>query len=157
MTAYSAGGFHSGDQVSQTRQVAVRAGEFELKIVRIEVVPTGQLDPTAPYGLGTTMFRYSGANISGGSVVTPPALRQGGPAASATARMGTVSTSGTSTRLGYFWTPLLVQGSYDFPFDLTVSVGSAFVVQTVGAGITGTMTGAQVNVYFEELRLSWHY
>jgi len=48
-------------------------------------------------------------------------------------------------------------GNYEFPFDVTVAPGSALGIRMTGnSGDQFNITIMAV-VYFEELRLSWHY
>jgi hypothetical protein len=149
---------------------AVRAGTYEIKISRIEYgIPgiSGGSQPTA--AIRPTIYRYTTGTISGGSAITPAPLSQGAPAATSTAAMGqSMTISGAITR----FTDLPAQsissgattvssvggfGTYTPAFDCTISPGSVFVLQ-MGWSLSGGGTATAVaGVYFEELRLAWHY
>jgi hypothetical protein len=116
------------------------------------------------------LWRYTGGSASGGTALTPVALRQGSAAASATSRFGSgTSVSGTGAyfanmpplgvgNFGNISDPPLA--TYTFPADFTVAPGSvlSFQTGTFGAGGDGTIGGVfRIFVYFEELRLTWPY
>lgn len=161
MTAYlssSTISFSSGGVV----WVAVRAGSYELKMSRFEYGIVGLSGGTAPTAaVRPTIYRYAGASVSGGSATTPMPLRQGAPVTTATARIGQpLTVTGTSSYLTVCNNHLNTAASlvtYEPVYDLTVSPGSAFVAQ-FGWQISGGGTAdLQANVYYEELRLAWHY
>lgn len=153
------------------RTYALSPTSSEIKITQIyySMVNIGTTDNAflPVFGYAPTMYRYSGGSVSGGTAVTPIGLRAGAAAPATTARWGTgISISGTQTLLYY---PLPITGStsnqaavtYSFPSDCIVSPGSVLSFETGnifgtgsgGATISGTV---QVQIYFEELRLSWH-
>lgn len=122
---------------------------------------------TPVFGYAPSVYRNTGGSASGGTTVTPTPLRSDATAASTTARWGSaVSISGTQT---YVYSPLPLTGSnttaasntYKFPSDFIISPGAVFSFATGGIFGTGssgaTINGTvQVQLYFEELRLSWH-
>lgn len=158
MTTYVASGVYhfSG---TENASLCVKAGAYELKIARIEVVTYGAVE--MGFGGNLITSRSVGASLSGGSSLTPVPMRQGSPDASATARFGAVSVSGTTTFLSQQWIANTSLVGYEFPFDLTVYPGSAAVVTLAPNGTDSSgnpvVTSVLLTVYFEELRLSWHY
>lgn len=141
-------------QASGTLYLAIRAGSFEVKINRVEYGVLGGQGSILP-----ALYRYAGSTISGGTALTPPPLRQGAPAATATARMGALTLAGTQSYFTHI-SAALGGGSmsnYTPAYDITISPGSAFVMAGGYANQgNGTITFA-MNAYFEELRLAWHY
>jgi hypothetical protein len=136
--------------------LTVRAGSYEMKIARIDIGAqdaSGDGDVIQPQ-----ISRYINSNPTGGSALTPQPLRQGAPSATATCRAGQLTVPGTGVILASL--PDIPSGSqaYEPPFDCTVSPGSLIHVyigwHLIGGG---SIITAVVNVYFEELRLSWHY
>jgi hypothetical protein len=150
MTAYSICTIVNSDS---GESVAIQANAYELKIARVEAY--NNLIPTNSTFLTAAVSRYSGSTVSGGSVFTPTALRGGAPAASASCRFGPVSVSGTSALIAKTTVAAAQTGVVAPPFDLTIPVGSALAVKTTN-NATGTFN-ALVTIYFEELRLAWHY
>jgi len=151
---------------SVTQWVGVRAGSYELKVSQIEF--TGW-NYNHFYVLASA-YRYTGATLSGGTAITPAPLREGSAPATATARAGG-SVTGTQIRLSSQYTggsgnptpgtnpPVNTFGlTMNYPFDLTIAAGSAVAIgiynYTTGSGASGQ---GSVTIYFEELRLSWHY
>lgn len=177
MTAYSTSATvaFSGPGLSTTPQIwcTVAPGSFETKIILIEYgmfsIGDDYTGGNAIVGWTPRFYRYSGGVASSGTSVTPLPLRQGSAAASATSRVGSsVSITGTQALIAY----PSGQGSgsggstnlnYQFPFDLTVTPGSVFALSTGTITLDGVPSANNIsgsirlNVYFEELRLSWPY
>lgn len=140
--------------------MAIRAVSFEVRIARIELTRTDGENEQYPDQVTTLFDRYNSGTISGGSALPITPLRQGAPAATATARGSSngVTVSGTSVPLGGL--PAMSSGStsYEFAFDMTLSPGAVLFIslpsffQGPGSNISCSLT-----VSFEELRLSWPY
>jgi hypothetical protein len=109
-----------------------------------------------------TFNRYDSGSLSGGTSIGITALRDGAPAASATAKTG-ASVSGSLQSL---WGIFLASGSADSlgftspgttnqesPLPITIAPGSVFNIN-VQTNISGL---AFINVFFEELRLQGSY
>lgn len=175
MTAYLSSGTVNFSAAAGVNTATIRytlsPGSFEIRILSIEyglqsvgTSGTNYLAVSRPL-----LNRYSAGSASGGSAITPVALRQGSAAASASSRFGTgVSVSGTSVYIvnlppisvsNYFSVSDPAAVTYQFPVDLTVAPGSVFSIEgLVGAGGDGTISGfVRMNIYFEELRLTWPY
>lgn len=132
------------------------------------------------YGGGQVfnVTRHEGTTVSGGSAVDVVPCKQGGPAASATAKLGTLTFTGTSKVVGStYLTPgqnsqitetgvstiTYYTGStstINAPLTMTIQPGSAI---HVGGGFEGTTQFGGLNadvgclIYFEELRLAGSY
>lgn len=110
--------------------------------------------------------RHEGSTISGGTALTPTPLQQGAPAATATARSGSISASGTQRNVAL----ALVSGagdnalsdgtvqqlsngaaSFQPAIDLIIAPGDVFFLTLDANG------WCNVTIYFEELRLNWSY
>lgn len=176
MTAYVAGNtesYSSSAGASAASKIfALAPQSFEVKIMSIEygISQVGTSGTNFQSVVRPAAYRYTSSSPSGGTALTPVALRQGSATASATSRFGSgTSVSGTSVYIetmpplgvgnyGAISDPALA--TYSFPADFTVSPGSVFVFQTggFGAGGDGTIGGVfRIFVYFEELRLTWPY
>lgn len=152
MTAYYA--------QSVAQAIGVRAVTYEIRITQVSIFCSG----AGAYI--TTAVRHETSSLSGGSTADVVPLHQGAPAASATARAGSLTFSGTAKVVGSTYVPpgqntvilaygtdTIHQGStaqITSPLTLTVAPGSVFHVTPVGAATT-------VQVYFEELRLPGSY
>ena len=161
MTAYSCSATLLFGAITAPQFLTVQPSAFEIKIARVEIGINSSLPPAGSHYIGyVDLYRYAGGSTSGGTVVTSPPMRQGGPAATATVRSGG-SISGTSS----FYTRLMGEGplasqTYEFPYDHTVAPGSAFAVRATSNLASGTSppwVQIFLTVYYEELRLSWHY
>lgn len=120
--------------------IGVRAGgTSQLKLIRFEIF--------ANAAQAVTFSKYSGATISGGSALTPFALRAGASASSATARSGG-SISGTQNILSTQNVAASGSGSYAPQSDFIISPGDAFWMSWTTTGIFS------VGIYFEELHLA---
>jgi hypothetical protein len=140
--------------------VAVTAGSFELKLTRIEAWTAPVITVSGDFWAGDVtapISRYSGA-ASGGTAITPLPMRQGAPPSTATGRYANpLTVGGTSSLLAGFYTGATATSSYDFPLDVTISPGSSIVVQPYLGTTSGNSYEALIVIYFEELRLTWHY
>lgn len=141
------------------KSLALKAVTYEIRVVRVEVenddyefnAASGAYDY---YPLTTDIFRYTSGTPSGGTAVTPSPLRQGAPAATATSWSGATAPAGTATTVGRNFAGSPSIGTWDPPGDLTLSLGAVLFLPTPG---TITQGAASYQIYFEELRLSWHY
>lgn len=154
MTSYLVRFDQSGSFVGAT---AITVGAYPIRI--------SQVNMWCRAGGGQAYYahRYEGGTASGGSAVNVVALRQGAPAASATARVGTVTLTGTARFLGgaYVAPGSITSGTVTsfpgstaqitFPLTTIVAPGSVF---TVEGGFTNSL-GCEI--YFEELRLAGSY
>ncbi|HEX4395435.1 MAG TPA: hypothetical protein VH084_28475 [Mycobacterium sp.] len=118
------------------------------------------------------VFRYDSGVASGGAVAPVIPMRQGAPAATATARIGTLTLTGTfhyinSTAISPGQTESVITvgttlinvhtyggstAQIQFPLTTVISPGSSLVVN---CSIFGSRTGCEI--YFEELRLQGSY
>lgn len=139
---------------------------FQVRIARVEFNGNNN----GLLGSGTIIFityslgAYTSSTLSGGTIVTPLAMRSGAPAALATVKSGatatgTFSTLHLETNSAVNSDPStaayeLVQlnSTYTPAFDLILSAGSVF---TVGAATNIAANTLNIVVYFEELRLAW--
>jgi hypothetical protein len=151
MTAYVVGQTFTNGQ-----GIVLTANQFEVRVGRIELFATSETF--------YTITGYSGAG-SGGSVLTPLPLRGGAPACTAFTRTG-FQAAGTES----FFTEISVgthernpdnsisgvpaSSSYDFPFDYILRPGSSVAIEIL---LSESGEKQVITVYFEELRLSWHY
>jgi hypothetical protein len=146
---------------------------YETKLLQIEYTLTnvndtydGSITPVMQFT--PAIYRYSTGTASGGTAVTPVALRQGASASSTTSRWGTgVAVSGTATHIASL-SPLKTSPTIDIgetyksPFDLTVSPGGVFLFTTGSIGGSGASSATnsgrvQIVFYFEEFKLAWRY
>lgn len=135
-------------------RVGVRAVDFEVRLIRLDLL-SGYSNSSA-----VQTWRSSASTMSGGSVFTPRPLREGAPAASAQARVGTgVVHSGTTVVIAVAVVSAATgnpgflgvgSGTYEYPQDTTLSPGSSVVLTGGGDLVTIALT-------FEELRLGWSY
>ncbi len=159
MTAYAV----STTAIGAGFTLGLMPGTLPVRIARLEVcgiaaTSSGQAD------LAFTAAVYTGSTPTGGSSITPFAMRHlaGTPAASATAKSG-ATISGTnivlhaesqdasilSTAGGTAVSTL--NSTYTTAFDLILLSGTTFWV--VGTETSGSFTA--VVIYFEELRDNW--
>lgn len=147
----------SGGATPPNPGVAVRAGSFEVRIGRIEISRRDVWDSRD--AIIPKITRYASGTISGGSALPIEPLRQGAPAATATARGGEpVTVSGTGTQLTGLAGTTSGTVTYEFPFDCTLSPGAVLLVD-FGFYLIGDPSTVinLITVSFEELRLSWSY
>jgi hypothetical protein len=152
MTSYSA--------VSDSVDLAIRAVTYEIRITQVNLVC---------YAGGSEVIllnRHESSTLSGGSVADIVPLYQGAPAASATARSGSLTFSGTNKIVGsafvgsgtdvstiYYTAIINNHGSNAQiapPLTLTVLPGSVLHV-------SGVTSGTIAQVFFEEMRLPGSY
>lgn len=176
MTAYVAADTVSfslaAGTVSAWQYFTVSPVSFEIRIISLEYgfQSVGTTSGTFIAVTRPSVFRCTGSTTSGGSSVPPIAMRQGAPTPSATSRFGPVSVSGTAVyvtnvpplSVGNTTTVLSADPTattYSFPSDFTIAPGSVFSFQTYfSVGGSGTIGGDfRMAIYFEELRLAWHY
>jgi hypothetical protein len=174
MTAYAVSTSETNAGTSAI-SLFVSPGTYEIRIPQI--VFSYQSNAFNEVEMTGTVGYYT-SGMSGGSSVGIGPMRQGSPATTATASTG-ASGSGTFYSLGTYLNGqytnnsigpnnaiipgvVLFAGSYTFtpPFDLILSPGTALATTltadaaTGGADAGGTL---DINIFFEELRLSWHY
>lgn len=144
--------------VYSNSDAGIKAVAYEVRISQVVVYSD------SPFGYFIRICRYDSGTLSGTSV-TPIPLRQGAPAASATAVSG-VTVSGTQRTIQLFFigpgetlaTPSSsavyhgASAQFQPPLAVTISPGSVFVVN--GQPSDGTMA---TTIYFEELRLAGSY
>lgn len=140
--------------------LAIRAVTYELRITLVNLTC---------FGGGSNIVktaRHDVSSLSGGSVVDVVPLYEGAPAASATARSGSLTFSGTQEFMSSCFVPpgtttstigftnIAIYGGSNAQIQpeltLTVSPGSVFHV-------SGATAGTIVQVYFEEIRLVGSY
>jgi hypothetical protein len=135
--------------------IGIKAVTYEIRILRMEFLN----DYTNKFTV-RTLTRKANSTISGGTVATPAPLRDGSTAATAQCRIGTVSSTGTETSVGWLAIPGdpdntgRVHSSFEIPFEWTIAPGDAFWFDT---GTSGSGPLMDVLVYFEELHLAWRY
>lgn len=135
---------------SQQRYLAVRAVNFEIKLIHAELYAGYTVTVRFP------IHRVPGATLSGGTVYTPNPLRQGAPAAAAQARVGDgVTYTGTAIRIATAVVGANSSGTYEFPFETTLSPGSVVVFD--GLAQSDGTNYSKMTLFFEELRLGWSY
>lgn len=152
------------------QSVALYPGSFEIRIAQILYTGEDSGDAGGTQ-VGTAYANsYSGGATGNGTTtsITPGPLRQGAPAATATAKYaGSFTGSGTNTSLFFqvgggpgsvsYANPNIPEYSSSFavtftpPFDLILSPGSALVTEAIFPG------SVAIYIFFEELRLSWPY
>lgn len=127
-------------QLSGSNYVTVKAGStYAIRLLRIEV-GTG----AAYSGL---VYKYiNGGALTGGTNFTPLAMREGGPASTASGRTGVTAISGTGILISF--TPG-ASATYQPPDAVILPAGSSSVL----AATSGT--NGFVTIYFEELRLAY--
>lgn len=136
MTAYVATATNAGGAFSQ---MGVKCGTtYQMRIAKIEIASS-----TA----GTWVIsKYTGISFSGGTAITPLAMREGAPATTATSKQG-ATVSGTQALLTSQSIAATSSASYQFPFDMIISPGNGLWINGVNF--------VSVSVYFEDLRLAW--
>lgn len=181
MTAYTASA--SIDQTgtalnsySTPFDVSLKPVSFEIRIISVQYAVSG-VRPNGSSTIGTTVSagttpeitRLSAGTVSGGSALTPRALREGAASATATARSGTgLSYTGTENYGGILPTLQATGGgvvTYTFPADFTVSPGTVLRFTNTGVLVrsSSAVTPSEsqlivsVDIIFEELRLAWPY
>jgi hypothetical protein len=112
-------------------------------------------------------YRITGVTTQSGTVVPTPAVRQGSPAATCVAKFDTGSTppSGGTAVVGTLSeriVPQIVPASgapYTWSSNLIILPGSAiYIYGTYGTGAGNPSSYyVYVNMFFEELRLSWSF
>jgi len=143
MTTYVV--YASSGSPATVNEVAIKAVSYPVKIARIDVSFS-----TAGF---VTAYRYAGATLTGGSTLTPAALRDGAPASTVSAKSG-VTTSGTSTIINSFGSS---SGSFSYPFDVIIQPGNALRLNhyQLPAGGGSASPVYLFTVYYEEIRLAW--
>ena len=152
MTSYATVGINAN--------FAVNAVTYELRIVSINIYSA------ATSGNFASVDRYDGGHSTGGTQVDIVPLRQGAPAASATAYQGFTSVSGAAHVISeffvgpgasrasreeyYYWVYTGNSSTFESSLPFTVPPGSALVV----GGLTTSMT---CNVTFEEIKMPDSY
>lgn len=140
---------------------AILAGSYEVRLVAITAYNSSIYN-----SVYVTVARHEPATISGGTAVPITPLRQGAPAASATAKQGTgLTVSGTSKTLQIFalnaaslveigagvQTVTVASANFQPALATTIAPGSALHV-------SGMVDGYCIcNIFFEELRLAGSY
>lgn len=130
VTATNAGGAFS--------QCGVKASTtYQMKLARVELV--------AGVAGTYTVSMYAGISFSGGTSVTPFALRQGAAATTATFKQG-ATVSGTQSVLTSKAIAASGADTYTPAFDLILNPGSGIWVSGVNF--------VSVSIYFEDLHLA---
>lgn len=146
MTSYEAAKYF-GSTSTLTASMAILAGSQQMRIVKIEAALGGQAS------VPISLFRYSGAGLSGGTALTPGPLRDGASPALATVKTNP-TISGTSTLLN---TQLIAANAtflYQFAFDVLIAPGSAFYVLNTVTTVAAGANLFSLAVQFEELPLA---
>lgn len=141
---------------SDGSSISIKANTYEIRLTSVTMYSDSS------NGSFITFNRYDSGSLSGGTSIGITALRDGAPAASATAKTG-ASVSGSLQSL---WGIFLASGSADSlgftspgttnqesPLPITIAPGSVFNIN-VQTNISGL---AFINVFFEELRLQGSY
>jgi hypothetical protein len=130
----------------------LQAVQYDLRMTSAKVT-TNSANNQSVYTQNTYIWLYSGP-LSGGTAVNLVPFRDGSPAATALMRHG-CTLSGTQT--------VLIDGtdsgseSLGGSFDWIIQAGHTLAFNGLISG-SGTATSwYEVDVTFEELRLSWHY
>jgi hypothetical protein len=145
---------------SSGQDLGILAGTYEMRILLVNFCTVSGGDVVVK------TFRHTGSTLSGGSAADIVPLHQGAPAASATARAGSLTFSGTAQCTGSAFIPTAqssviynttvittyggASGQSQSPLTLTVTPGSVFHV-------SGPVGALQAQVWFEELRLPGSY
>lgn len=141
---------------SITGSLGLRAVTYPVRINKILFPFSYTLSGNGFFDFTVTL--QTGASLSGGTLLPVVPLRQGAPAATATARAGAITVSGGTARTiqnlaasgsGYG------ASSVEFapPLDLLINPGD--VVHT--DGLKGGSMTSYPTIYFEEIRLAWNY
>lgn len=159
MTAYvvEASWAAPGSGSSGTAFTVVPGPTFPVRIARFEVWANGQLTAAPSH--------VTSAHVTGGTAVTPMALRGGAPASTASVTTG-ATVSGTQhimsilsagstqfTIIGTSHTNTYTPGTsnYTWPFDYILIPGEAFTVSLSAFNFLSIYA----TIYYEELRLQW--
>lgn len=148
MTAYAMMGTSGGN-------IAIKAVNYEVRILHAEFQNLVQNSTSGWLIIWSDINVCTGATLSGGTAVTPAPMRGGSTAASAQCKSGSVSVSwATMSAVSHTMSTAPTFSTWDPPADIILAVGSALYI----AGASGNITNDNltINVYFEELRLSWH-
>lgn len=119
-------------------------------------------------GMAMNFYRVTGVTTQAGTVVATPAVRQGSPAATAVSKFDTTSTppSGGTAVVGTLSERIVPPNTapgtgqpYQWPSNLIILPGSAlYIYGTYGTGAGNPQSYyVYVNLFFEELRLSWSF
>lgn len=99
--------------------------------------------------------KFLTSTLTGGTAVTPVALRDGAPAPTATVKSAATA-SGTQRQLFSQITGGSTSGvatTYQFPFDCIIAPGNVFQLSI--AAFSGSINNGTLLIHFEELRLNW--
>jgi hypothetical protein len=151
MTAYAVNSIGSN--------VAVTPVTYQIRVAQVVGNVVGYNSP--PNGspeIGTLQVAYYTSGVTGGTSNPIIPMRQGSPASTATAKynvtgVGTANIIHSSGATGV--DAVSASLSFQPPVDFLISPGSAVWAQLTGGGPT-TVTFNLI-IFFEELRLSWHY
>ena len=158
MVSYLARWDQSNNNTS-TNFVSITAVTWPIRIAQV-LLWSGASDNSQPI----VSVRYEGGVASGGSSAPLVALRQGAPAATATARVGALTFTGTRRVLNTTVQPpgRVTEGTtssvsgaatqMEFPLTTVIVPGSTFAITS---GWFSTIGGC--DIYFEELRLFGSY
>lgn len=138
--------------------LALRAVTYPIRVARLDLVSGFDQQVTI------TLDLYPSSSLSGGSALTINPMRGGSPAATATARKGSISTSGSFQRLtmislgaapsGSLGSAISTSiGNYQPALDLILAPGAVFKASGFVSDGSGEI-GIGGTLYFEELRLS---
>lgn len=129
------------------------SSSFKVRIARIEAV--GAAAAGGSNIVSYSAILYPSSTPTGGTTLTPIAMRNGSPAATATVKSG-ATVSGTNVLIHSEFnesigtgTAVSMNSQYTFPFDLILASGSTLLLAPNAA--------VSVIVYFEELRDTWSF
>lgn len=159
MTAYSSGFYwvQTGTAATSYVNMLVTAGTYPCRIRQIEY-----------FGGSNSQFQiinYVSPSYTGGTAITPLPMRGGAPASTATAKVNVRSIpTGTASPLnvqvvgapGAAGTTVPGSTNYSFPFDYILPPGSAVFAQVL-PGLVTNFWNYCINIYYEELRLSFSF
>lgn len=153
MTAYSVLNVNSG-------YMAIYPNTYEIRVPLIEF--QAFYYDTSSSGIPSTLTGgiWVGTAVSSGSAYTPVPLRQGSPTSTATAKVGYTSSVPTNQLANYITTlyDSAANFTYQPPFDTIIQPGSMLLIEWNFPTTGGTaFAGGGVTVFYEELRLSWHF
>lgn len=142
MTTYTA----YRNSTSPAANLAIRANDFPIRITSIITVAANT--DSSYYGYHT-LSRRSGSTVSGGTVLTPFAVRDGSPPPTATMSYSVSSVSGTQAVIR----KLETHGQLEYTTEIVLAPGSALYFAP-DVNQTNLKT---IELKFEELRLWWSY
>lgn len=163
----------SWSTTSLLRSFALRAGIYGIKVTSVAVTGYSHFIPSTGSPSDTTSGRvffnhYVGSTISGGTSITPQAMREGGLPASATAMYSTstvaslpgtpISITGTALTLDTLYMTNTTPATWQAPSDLLIAPGSVLAIAPWDNTISGSGTTygliENLTFYFDEYHLA---